>query len=103
MSIRSLVMFLISVALLRISGKRSFGKNSALDIIIGIMLGAILARGVVGASPYFSTVAAALVIAVAHRLIARISVSQHWLGSLVKGESQLLFRDGKLIWNGMVK
>src|SRR4026207_455077 len=86
MSCRGFVMFFIALALLRIAGKRTFGKNSAFDTVIGIMMGAILGRAVVGASPFLSTVAAGLVIVGLHRIIATLAVTQDWLGKLVKGE-----------------
>jgi uncharacterized membrane protein YcaP (DUF421 family) len=36
-----------------------------------------------------------------HRLIAWISVSQDWLGKIVKGESQPLYKNGKIQWPKM--
>jgi uncharacterized membrane protein YcaP (DUF421 family) len=101
MGSRAFVMFFISLALLRIAGKRAFGKNSAFDIIIGIMLGAVLSRAVVGASPFFSVVAAGFVLVLLHRIIALVSVKQDWLGKLVKGKSQLLYKDETIQWKEM--
>jgi uncharacterized membrane protein YcaP (DUF421 family) len=49
MSVRSFIMFFIALALIRIGGMRIFGKKTAFDNILVIMLGAVLARGVVGA------------------------------------------------------
>ena len=103
MSCRGFVMFFIALALLRIAGKRTFGKNSAFDTVIGIMMGAILGRAVVGASPFLSTVAAGLVIVGLHRIIATLAVTQDWLGKLVKGEHQLLYKNGTIQWNEMKK
>jgi heme A synthase len=52
MSVRAFAMFIIYVVLIRIAGLRTFAKQSTFDNIIVIMLGAVLARGVVGASPF---------------------------------------------------
>src|SRR5215831_5355873 len=52
MAVRSFVMFFIALALIRIGGMRIFGKKTAFDNVLSIMLGAILARGVIGATPF---------------------------------------------------
>jgi uncharacterized membrane protein YcaP (DUF421 family) len=52
MSVRAFVMFIITLVLIRFAGLRTFAKQSSFDNIIVIMLGAVLARGVVGASPF---------------------------------------------------
>src|SRR5947207_3800715 len=80
MSCRAFVMFFIALALIRIAGMRTFGKRSAFDTIIGIMLGAILIRGVIGASPFLSVVAAGFVLVLLHRLLAWLSVRNETLG-----------------------
>ncbi|HYV93779.1 MAG TPA: YetF domain-containing protein [Chitinophagales bacterium] len=103
MGCRAFVMFFIALALIRIAGKRTFGKNSAFDIIIGFMLGAVLSRGVIGASPFFSTVAAGFVMVALHRIIARITVTQDWLGKIVKGSSEPLYKKGIIQWHEMKK
>ncbi|MGN6165564.1 MAG: hypothetical protein ACTHOF_13585 [Flavisolibacter sp.] len=59
---RSAVMFLIALVLICMSGMRPFGKGNGVDTIISFLIGAILSRGVVGATPFFSTVASAVVI-----------------------------------------
>jgi uncharacterized membrane protein YcaP (DUF421 family) len=74
MGCRAFVVFFIAVLLLRIAGMRAFGKKSAMDATIAIMLGAILSRSVVGVSPFFPTITAALVLACVHRLMAWLSI-----------------------------
>src|ERR1043165_554747 len=103
MGCRAFVMFFIALALIRIAGKRTFGKNSAFDVIIGIVLGTFLGNGVIGSVPFFSTVAAGFVIVVLHRIIARMAVTQDWLGNIVKGHSQPLYRNGAIQWDEMKK
>jgi uncharacterized membrane protein YcaP (DUF421 family) len=103
MSIRALVMFLIALLFIRLSGKRAFAKKSPFDNVIVIMLGAVLARGVVGASPFFSTVAAAAMMMMIHRILAWSSVENKLVNKLLKGEIVPLYKDGKILWHNMRK
>jgi uncharacterized membrane protein YcaP (DUF421 family) len=101
MGVRAFLMLFIALFLVRISGMRTFGKNSAFDVIISIMLGAVLARGVVGASPFFSVVMAGLVMVLLHRFLGAITLRNEWLEKAIKGESRLLYKDGKIHWDKM--
>jgi uncharacterized membrane protein YcaP (DUF421 family) len=103
MSCRAFVTFFIALPLIRIAGMRTFGRKSAFDIIVGIMLGALLVRGVIGASPFFSVVAAGFVSVILHRLIASIAVSHEWIGKIVKGENRVLYKNGAIQWKEMRK
>lgn len=95
MVVRAFLMFFITLALIRFGGMRIFGKKTAFDNILVIMLGAILARGVVGASPFFSTVAAAAVMVVIHRILAWLAISHSWVGMIVKGYRRSLYKNGQ--------
>jgi uncharacterized membrane protein YcaP (DUF421 family) len=97
MAARAVVMFALLLALIRIAGPRSFGRKSSFDNVVAIMLGAIAARGVVGASPYGSTLAACAMLVVLHRVVARACVTQRWLGKLLEGEPVPLYVGGKLL------
>src|SRR4051812_28128826 len=70
MSARSVVVFILALILLRISGRRSFGLRSPLDNIISIILGAVLSRAIVGASPFLPVIAGSTTLVLIHRLIA---------------------------------
>lgn len=96
MSLRAVVIFIITLILLRIAGRRSFGMKSPFDNIIVILLGAILSRAVVGASEFVPTIASATVIAVLHRLGAWLGALNFRFGALIKGRKIVLFEKGKL-------
>jgi uncharacterized membrane protein YcaP (DUF421 family) len=103
MGIRAFSMFIIMLILMRLTGLRTFAKQSTIDNIIVIMLGAILARGVVGASPYWSTVAASVVMVLMHRGLAWLSVKNKKFERLIKGSYIKLYQDGALLDNNLEK
>jgi uncharacterized membrane protein YcaP (DUF421 family) len=95
MGTRAFLIFFIALALIRLAGIRAFGIRSAFDNIIILLLGAILSRAVVGASDFFPTVAASLVLVLLHRLFAFWSVFNHFIGKLLKGQAIPLYLNGK--------
>jgi uncharacterized membrane protein YcaP (DUF421 family) len=103
MSLRAIIIFLICLFLIRFSGRRAFGMQMPLDNVVAVLLGAILARAVVGASPFLSTIAAAAIIAVIHRFVAWICMYSHAIGKLVKGEERILYEAGSLNYENLEK
>jgi uncharacterized membrane protein YcaP (DUF421 family) len=97
MSCRAALMFLLLLAMIRVGGARIFGKKSSFDNVVVILLGAIAARGVVGASPFGATVAASAVIVLLHRVIAWLVVKVPFVGRLMKGRPVVLYRDGQVL------
>jgi uncharacterized membrane protein YcaP (DUF421 family) len=96
MSARAVLIFFIALVFIRISGRRSFGLHSPFDSCTTVLLGAILSRAVIGASPFLATVSAAAVLVILHRLIALASVHWGWFEKAVTGEEVLLVRNGKV-------
>ena len=103
MSCRAVVAFLITLALIRIGGIRTFGKKSAFDNVIIIMLGSILSRVVVGVSPFVPTTVACLAFVLVHWLLARISWNNDVVGRWIKGKRSCLYADGHLQRRNMKK
>ena len=101
MAIRALIVFLITLVLIRFSGRRTFGMLSPFDNVIGVLLGAILSRAVIGASPFLSTIIAAFVIVFLHRFFAWIALYNDVFGSLIKGNAKIIYKDEKIIRNNM--
>ena len=96
MSLRAIVVFFIALALIRFTGMRVFGIKSAFDTCIIIMLGSVLSRAVTGASPFFPTVVASIIMMLIHKIIGRLSVSNQTISHLVKGTHLSLYKDGVL-------
>lgn len=96
MCARAVLVFFVALALLRLAGVRTFGGNTAFDMVLKIMLGALLSRAVVAASPFFGTLAAGAVFVGLHRLLAWAAYSDA-VGKLIKGEATVLARQGQLL------
>lgn len=98
---RSAAMFVVALLLMRMAGMRPFGKGEPFDNIISFLIGGILSRGVVGATPFFSTVASMVAIIIIHKILAKLSIYSKWFGAKVKGEKVLLFSNGAFIKKNM--
>ena len=96
MSVRAVTIFFVALILIRFTGMRVFGIKSAFDTCIIIMLGAVLARAVVGASPFIPTIVASTALVIVHKIIANISVSNQAISHLVKGKPLSLYKNGML-------
>jgi len=94
MSSRGIVIFILALALIRISGRRSFGVHTPLDNIIAILLGAILSRAVVGASPFIPVIICCLIIVLLHRVFGWLIVSNQTLERFIEGDKISLFEHG---------
>lgn len=103
MAARAIVIFFIALVLIRASGRRSFGQHSPFDACITVLLGAVLSRAVVGASPFWSTVVAGAALVILHRAVALCSLRWERFEDLVDGREIVLVRDGHMDRKNMRK
>lgn len=96
MVLRGVVVFVLTLVMIRISGRRSLGQHSPFDACITVLLGAVLARGVVGASPFAPTIATGAALVLVHRAIAMLSCRLAWFGNLVNGSPRTLVFEGRV-------
>lgn len=96
MALRALLTFVVTVAIVRLGDKRIFGQGTAFDIIVAITIGSILSRAVTGSSPLLATWVAGFVLVGLHRLLAHLTASVDWIGPVIKGNANLLIKDGEI-------
>lgn len=101
MGLRAVLIYLAAIVLVRLGEKRFLGKYTALDVILGFMLGSILSRAINGSAGFFETLVGALVLVALHWLFAYIAFHSDRFGSLVKGSTRVLIRDGEIKWDAM--
>ncbi|HEX8633045.1 MAG TPA: YetF domain-containing protein [Pyrinomonadaceae bacterium] len=95
MSLRAIVVFILAIAMLRIGDKRFMGRSTAFDVMLGIIFGSVVSRAITGNAPFLPTLVASLVLVLLHWLLAAIAFRSRGFGTLVKGQDQLLVRDGQ--------
>lgn len=89
--------FFAALLIIRMGNHRIFGKNSAFDIVLGIIYGSILSRAITGNSPFVPTIVAAFVLVMLHKLLAYFTFHTNFgLSSFIKGSPRTLVEDGKL-------
>ena len=103
MAARAFVMFFIALGLVRIAGMRAFGHKSAFDTIIVIVLGAVMSRAIVGASPFWATVAASTMLVVVHRILGMIAVRSPRFERVIKGSELVLYENGTFHDSAMMR
>ncbi|HEY4154364.1 MAG TPA: YetF domain-containing protein [Puia sp.] len=103
MVFRGVVVFLIALVLIRISGRRSFGIRTSLDNIISMLLGAVLSRAVVGASPFLPVLCSCLGIVLLHRAFGWMLIRSDRFARLVEGSRIQLFKNGRFNEENMRK
>jgi uncharacterized membrane protein YcaP (DUF421 family) len=102
MSFRAIGVFFAALIIIRIGYHRIFGKNTAFDIILGIIYGSVLSRAITGNAPFWPTIAAALTLVLLHKSLAILAFHTNiGIGNLIKGKPSLLVKDGELKWEEM--
>src|SRR5690242_2943901 len=96
MTVRAIVIFFVTLLLIRFTGMRVFGIKTAFDTCIIIMLGAVLSRAVVGASPFIPTIVASAALVITHKIIARLSVNNQRISHMLKRKPLSIYKYGVL-------
>lgn len=96
MALRSIVVFATAVALARIADRRFLGQSAGYDIMLGVILGSVLSRGINGQAAFFPTLGASAVMVALHHALSTGSYHWRWLSALVKGPPRTLVRDGRI-------
>lgn len=91
---RAIVVFFFGLALVRISGRRTFGKWAALDIVVSIIVGSSLSRAITGGAAFGGTMAASAAMMALHWVLAHLAARWPWLASVVEGTPIEVARDG---------
>jgi uncharacterized membrane protein YcaP (DUF421 family) len=98
---RAIVVYVVGLVIVRVGKSRIISRTTALDVIVGFILGSLLSRGITGHASISGTTVAAAAIVAAHWLFTLLACQSHRFGTLIKGNSELVVKDGQPIPNTM--
>jgi uncharacterized membrane protein YcaP (DUF421 family) len=96
MALRAALVFVAAWIMLRGAGRRAFSQQTPFDLCIMLLLGAVLSRAVVGASPLGGTLAAALVLVALHRTVGWLASFFPAIDRMLGGHRIDLLRAGRI-------
>ncbi|TPW32835.1 DUF421 domain-containing protein [Pararhizobium mangrovi] len=94
--VRAVLAFVLGLAMIRLLGRRAFGEQTPLDILVAVIMGSNLSRAMTANAAFFPTIAASFVLLLVYWLFAHAAARWHPLGFIIKGTSVTLVSDGEL-------
>ena len=95
MAARCVIVFACAIFLGRVAHRRMLGRNAAIDMVLLVVLGSVLSRGINGTAAFFPTLGASALLVVLHHIIAAAAFHSHRISWLVKGSPITLVREGE--------
>jgi len=93
---RAMLIFVYGLLIVRVAGRRIFGKWAALDVIVSLIIGSNLSRALTGSAPLWGTLAASTVLIAVHWLLGHAVARYGWASRLLEGRPIPLAPGGKL-------
>src|SRR5437660_3568164 len=100
-SLRGIIVFIATLAMIRLGHKRSLARKTAFDAVLIVILASVLSRAINGSAAFFATLGGSIVIVLVHRLFAFVAYHSHWFGCLIKGSPEAIVENGEPIWRTM--
>ena len=94
--LRAILIFFATLLVVRTANKRFFASRTAFDVILGFILGSMMARAINGSERLIPTIVAGFVLAMLHRGLGWLACQWPQIGGLIKGYSQTLVKAGEL-------
>jgi uncharacterized membrane protein YcaP (DUF421 family) len=100
---RAVLVFLYGLVLVRLAGRRVFGKWAALDIVVSIIIGSNLSRALTGSAPLWGTLAATALLLALHWILAQAAARSAALSHLLEGRPVRLGESGRIDADGLAR
>ena len=94
-SLRGIIVFLATLAMVRLGHKRSLSHKTPFDAVLLVILASVLSRAINGSAAFFATIGGGVVLVLLHRAFAHLAYYSHGFGILVKGKPDIIVRDGE--------
>ena len=95
-SLRGVMIFLLTLVLVRLSSRRSLAEKTAFDAILLVILASVLSRAINGSAGFFTSIGASVVLVLLHRFFGWIACRSHAFGKIIKGCPAIVIENGQL-------
>jgi uncharacterized membrane protein YcaP (DUF421 family) len=96
MLLRGLLIFASTIIIMRLGKRKFFGRNTAVDIILAVMIGSIASRAINGSGYLLSTVLTVAFLIFCHAFLSILTVKFHKLAVLLEGSGIQIIKEGKM-------
>lgn len=96
MALRAVLTFVVTLVIVRLGHKRMFGKGTAFDLVVAIMVGSVMSRAITNTQDLLAIWLSGLVLIMMHRLASTLACKIGAFGPVVKGHPLLLVKDGQV-------
>lgn len=93
---RAALIYVIGLAVIRIGRTRLLGRHTGFDIVLGIIVGSMLSRGINGAAPPLATLGAVLSLVLLHWSLSSLAFHSSRFDRILKGRRESLVEDGAI-------
>jgi uncharacterized membrane protein YcaP (DUF421 family) len=100
-ALRAIVIYVIMLAVLRISGKRAIGNFSAFDLLVALMLGEVVDEIIYGDVTFLQGLVPIVLITLLQYGTSWLSYWDHGWDKVLEGTPTVIVRDGQLDREGM--
>src|SRR5947208_8431858 len=95
-SVRGVIIFAATLVMIRLSSKRSLAEKTAFEAGLLVLIASVLARAINGSAAFFPTIGTGFILVALHWVLGLVAYHSHGFGCLIKGEAQVIVRNGKL-------
>lgn len=103
MALRTAVIYLAALVMVRLGNRRFMARMSAFDVVVAIVLGSTLSRAINGGAALIPSLVAAAALLVLHWALAALAFYWPPFARLIEGRSRVLVRDGQPRWDELRK
>jgi uncharacterized membrane protein YcaP (DUF421 family) len=100
-ALRAAIIYITAITLVRLGDKRFMGKNTAFDVILGIILGSVLSRAITGNADFWQTIGAGAILVALHWTLSWLTFHFSRISTFIKGGDRVLVENGEIIWENM--
>jgi uncharacterized membrane protein YcaP (DUF421 family) len=96
MALRAVIIYVVTICVVRMGKKRLMGGATVFDVILGIIIGSVASRAITGNAPLLPASGVIAVLVGLHWSFSAIAVRSKSFGNFIKGTSDVIIKDGKI-------